>query len=77
MSPQMKTVTGASLKSTRAGTRGRTGYQVPAPTIKREIADRIRAVEAAAVAPRAVNSRCCGKCKTPYNCGRPGCPCHS
>jgi hypothetical protein len=56
--------------------RGRTGYNVPPPTIKQEVADRIRAVERAAVRPPARASRCCGRCKTPYNCGRPGCPCH-
>jgi hypothetical protein len=53
-------------------------YNIPAPTIKPHIADRIRAVEAAAAQskPR-VLSRCCGRCKTPYNCGNGWCACHS
>lgn len=51
-------------------------YNIPAPTVRADVADRIRAIEAAAPRPRAANARCCGKCKTPYNCGRPGCPCH-
>ncbi len=51
-------------------------YNTLAPVVKPAIADRIRAVEAAARPPRAVNAKCCGRCKTPYNCGRPGCPCH-
>jgi hypothetical protein len=24
-----------------------------------------------------MNSRCCARCKTPYNCGNPGCACHA
>lgn len=51
-------------------------YNIPAPTMKASIADRLRAVERAAVPPRAANRRCCGRCKTPYNCGNPGCSCH-
>lgn len=74
MSPQMKTLS-PTLKTSNQ--RGRTGYNVPPPTVKAEVAARIRAVEAAAVRPAPVNTRCCGKCKTPYNCGRPGCPCHN
>lgn len=23
------------------------------------------------------NRKCCAKCKTPYNCGNPGCACHA
>jgi hypothetical protein len=23
------------------------------------------------------NRHCCAKCKTPYNCGNPGCACHA
>lgn len=30
-----------------------------------------------AAAPEAPQRRCCGKCKTPYNCGNKACPCHS
>lgn len=22
------------------------------------------------------NRKCCARCKTPYNCGNPGCACH-
>lgn len=40
------------------------------------IMDSLRAVEAAAPRPPARNARCCGRCKTPYNCGNRGCPCH-
>lgn len=52
-------------------------YRTPFPGVKADVADRIRAVEAASGvrAPRA--SRCCGRCKTPYNCGNAGCACHS
>lgn len=23
-----------------------------------------------------MNRRCCARCRTPYNCGNPGCACH-
>ncbi len=52
-------------------------YNIPAPTIRPEVADRIRAVENAARRPEARNARCCGKCKTPYNCGNGRCACHA
>lgn len=56
--------------------RPRGGYNVGMPSVKPEVADRLRLIEAAAPRPRAANARCCGACKTPYNCGKPGCPCH-
>lgn len=52
-------------------------YNIPAPTIKPEVADRIRAVEAAATLTKPRAARCCGRCKTPYNCGNGRCACHS
>lgn len=70
MSPQLRTLNGAGLRTQR------TTYNIPAPTVKAEVADRLRAIERAAGVPRGANARCCGRCKTPYNCGNPGCPCH-
>lgn len=52
-------------------------YNIPAPTVKAAVADRLREVERAAAPERARNARCCGRCKTPYNCALPGCRCHT
>lgn len=52
-------------------------YKTKAPEVKPAISDRLREVERAAVREEILNTRCCGKCKTPYNCGNTGCTCHS
>lgn len=33
--------------------------------------------DARVASQEAPQRRCCGKCKTPYNCGNKACPCHS
>jgi hypothetical protein len=50
-----------------------------APTMKDAAVDRLRALESgyARLAAAAVTaSRCCGRCRTPYNCGNKACSCH-
>lgn len=77
--PYLRNLIPATVKPARGkgNYNGARRYDVPAPTIKQDIADRLRAVERAAALPEGRASRCCGRCKTPYNCGNKACPCHT
>lgn len=52
-------------------------YKVSVPTMKQAVSERLFAVEQAAARPEPRASRCCGRCKTPFNCGNKACPCHT
>lgn len=66
----LSTVTGKPAKEMRK-------YQVAVPTMRAAASQRIAELEARSRVPEPRASRCCGRCKTPFNCGNKACACHA